>query len=338
MRRQVDWLARQTLTEQHLAGFSLAIARDGKPIYTQAYGYRNIAQQLPATPQTIYNIGSITKQFTATSIMLLQEDGKLNIDDPLSRYFANYPWADHVTVRELLNHTSGIPDYLNILDNKSLTLPKIVRALEKTRLKFAPGSKYEYSNSNYILLGVIVQRVSGVPYDDFLRRRIFQPLHLTATSIGTTPLDMTNGARGYTVVNGHTKAVDPRADSVAILDFPDGGVNTNVLDLAKWDTALDTGRVVKLKTLKTMFTPWTEGKHTSETLGGATNRSTGYGIGLRIRYLSGHREVMHDGEWTGFAGSNATFPDDGFVIVILSNTDGFDEDPLTNKIFTLFYR
>ncbi|MDQ6824924.1 MAG: beta-lactamase family protein, partial [Candidatus Eremiobacteraeota bacterium] len=186
MRRHIDWLARQTLAEQHLAGFSLAIAQDGKLIYTQAYGYRNIAQHLPATPQTIYNIASITKQFTATSIMLLQEDGKLNIDDPLSKYLANYPWADQVTVRELLNHTSGIPDYLDIVDNFTLTIPKIESALGKTHLEFPPGSKYEYSNSNYVLLGLIMQRVSGLPYDDFLRRRIFEPLHLTATSVGTS--------------------------------------------------------------------------------------------------------------------------------------------------------
>ncbi|HLW37195.1 MAG TPA: serine hydrolase domain-containing protein, partial [Candidatus Eremiobacteraceae bacterium] len=204
LREKIDRLARQALAEQHLAGFSLAIAHDGRIIYTQGYGYRIVAKQLPATPNTIYNIGSITKQFTATAVMLLQQDGKLNVEDPVARFIPGLPWGRQVTVRQLLNHTSGVPDYLSIVDNNSLTMPKILAALRKTHLKFAPGSIYQYSNSNYILLGTIVSKASGIPYDDFLRRRILQPFGLEATSIGTTPLSLPDGAIGYTVVKGHT--------------------------------------------------------------------------------------------------------------------------------------
>ncbi len=327
LRQQIDALAQAERAKQHLAGFSLAIAKDGNIIYTQGYGYRNLAKRLAATPETIYNIGSITKQFTATCVMLLQQDGKLNVDDKLAKYLPQFPWSKEVTIRELLNHTSGVPDYLEIVDNNSLTIPKIVAALEKTKLQFPPGSKYQYSNSNYIVAGVLVSKVSGMPFDTFLTTRIIKPLGLKSTSIGTTPLDMPNGATGYTVVKGKTVAVNPHADSVAILDYPDGGVNTTVLDLVKWDVALDTGRVVSMQTFKLMVT---SSPH-------RTDWPYGYGFGLGLDRVNGHREVVHEGEWTGFAGENATFPDDGFDIVMLANTDGFAEDDLKRKIFRLFY-
>jgi len=327
LRQRIDALVNGEMKRQHLAGMSLAIAQDGNILYARGYGYRNIVKHLAATPNTIYNIGSITKQFTAAAVMLLQEDGKLHVDDPVARYISGLPWGARVTVRELLNHTSGVPDYLSIVDNNSLTQAKIMAALRKTRLRFPPGSVYQYSNINYILAGVVVANASGFPFDDFLRRRIFQPLQLHSTSIGTTPLDMPRGATGYTVIHGQTKPVDPKSDSTIILDYPDGGVNTTVLDLVKWDTALDNGRVVRPETFRLMTTP---SHHRSDW-------PYGYGFGLGLDRVHGHREVVHEGEWTGFAGENATFPNDGFAIVMLSNTDHFQEDALKRRIFRLFY-
>jgi D-alanyl-D-alanine carboxypeptidase len=327
LQRRIDSLAHAALVDQHLAGFSLAIAHDGAIVYARGYGYRDLARRLPATPQTVYNIGSVTKQFTAAAVLLLAQRGKLTIDDPVATYLSGFPWGNAVTVRELLNHTSGIPDYLDVLDNNTLTMPKILKALRKARLKFVPGSKYEYSNSNYILLGDIVGRVSGVPYDDFVRRNIFQPLRLQATSLGTSPLDMPNGAIGYTVRKGRPSAVDRRADSIAILDFPDGGVNTTALDLVRWDTALDAGRLLNRRLLAMMFTP---SHHRADW-------PYGYGFGVGLDRVDGHREIVHEGEWTGYAAENATFPDDGFDIVMLSNTDVFDENALKRRIFRLFY-
>lgn len=327
LRRDIDSLAHATLKAQHLAGFSLAIARDGTIIYAQGYGYRNMMKRLPATTQTVYNIGSITKQFTATAVMLLQEDGKLRVDDPVGDYVPGLPWGRLVTLRQLLNHTSGVADYLTIIDNSALTMPKALAAIRSSRLTFKPGSMYRYSNSNYILLGVVVQKASGMTFDDFLRQRIFRPFGLTATSVGTTPLAMREGATGYTVAKGRTTAVNPIEDSAAELDFPDGAVNTTVLDLVKWDTALDAGHIVRPETLRMMFTP---SPHRSDW-------PYGYGFGLGLDRVNGHREVVHEGEWTGFAGENATFPDDGFDIVMLSNTDSFQEDVLKRRIFRLFY-
>ncbi len=326
-RRQIDTLAQQTMARQHLAGFSLAIARDGKIVYARGYGYRDVAKRLAATPQTIYNIGSITKQFTSACVLLLQQDKKLRIDDTLDSYVPSLPWGRQVTLRQLLDHTSGIPDYLDIVDNRQLSISNIVSALRKTHLKFQPGSRFDYSNSNYVLSGMVVRAVSGMPYDDFLRQRILLPLRLRATTIGTSPLSLADGAVGYTVVKGKLQAVDPKSDSVAELDFSDGGVNSNILDLVKWDQALDTGRVLDDQTLRLMFTP-------SPRLG---HWPLGYALGLGVDRVNGHRELVHDGQWTGYAGENATFPEDRFDIVILSNTDTFAEDDLKKRIFSLFY-
>jgi CubicO group peptidase (beta-lactamase class C family) len=327
LKRDVDALAHEAMKVQHLAGFSLAIARDGAIIYARGYGYRNLPKRLPATPHTIYNVGSITKQFTATAVMLLQEDGKLQVDDPVGDYVPGLSWGRLVTLRQLLNHTSGVADYLTLINNSALTMPKALAAIRGSRLTFTPGSRYRYSNSNYILLGVVVQKASGMAFDDFLRQRIFRPFGLTATSVGTTPLALPQGATGYTVVKGRTKPVNPKDDSAAELDFPDGAVNTTVLDLVKWDTALDSGRIVKPETLRLMFTP---SHHRADW-------PYGYGFGLGLDRVNGHREIVHEGEWTGFAGENATFPDDSFDIVMLSNTDTFQEDVLKRHIFRLFY-
>lgn len=327
LRHQVDALVRQAMTTQHLAGVSLAIAKDGVVIYARGYGYRDLVRRLPATSTTIYNIGSVSKQFTAAAVLLLMQDGKLSLEDPIGRFIPGLPWGNQVRLINLMQHTSGVPDYLSLVDNNALTIPKAIAALRKTRLRFVPGSQYEYSNSNYVLLGPVVAAASGMPFDKFVRRRIFTPVGMTSTSAGTTPLQLPNGAVGTTVVKGKTKPVNPIADSVVILDFPDGFVNTTALDLVKWDTALDGGKVLAPATVRLMFTP---SHHRSDW-------PYGYGLGVGVDRVNGHHEIVHEGEWTGYAAENATFPEDGFDIVMLSNTDRFQEDKLKRAIFRLFY-
>jgi D-alanyl-D-alanine carboxypeptidase len=325
VQQRIDAIMLGAIAHQHLASVTLAIARDGSIIYARGYGYRDLAKRLPATPNTIYNIASISKQFTAACIMLLQQDGKLTIDDPLSKYLPDFPNAGRITLRNLLNHTSGLVDYLDILDAKDLSTPKILAALRKAPLRFAPGTQYQYSNSNYILLGEVVHKASGVPFDAFVRRRVFQPLGLVSTSVGTAPKDLPNGALGYTVVDGRI-ALAPQLPASA-LDFPDGGVNTSVRDLVKWDAALDSGQLVRDNLLQMMFTP---GPHGDET----TYR---YGLGLVIDNVYGHREVAHQGEYGGYAGENVTFPDDRFSVILLGNTEGFNEELIAREIFALFF-
>jgi D-alanyl-D-alanine carboxypeptidase len=323
--RKIDAIARGALTHQHLAGLSLSVAKGGVVVYAHGYGYRDVAKRLPATADTIYNIASMSKQFTAASIMLLQQDGKLTIDDPLSKYLPQLPYAKRVTLRNLLNHTSGIPDYLDYIPDTGLTTPKILAVLEKVRVDSTPGTRYEYSNSNFILLGVVVTKASGMPFDRFVTQRIFRPLGLGSTSVGTAAKDLPNGALGYTVVSNRTTLADPQ--SAAQLDFPDGGVNSTVLDLATWDAALDSGRVVDPDLVRLMFTA---GPHSSET-------THGYGLGLGVDQTYGRVEISHQGEWTGYAGENVTFPDDRFAVILLSNTDGFNEELIARRIFALFF-
>jgi D-alanyl-D-alanine carboxypeptidase len=323
---QIDTIAKGALLHQHLAGLSVAVGVNGKVVYAQGYGYRNVAKRLLATPTTIYNIASITKQFTAASVMLLQQDGKLDVDDPIGKFLPSFPHGNTITIRDLLNHTSGLADYLDILQPNQFSIPNIIAAVEKAPLRFTQGTRYEYSNTNYILAGVIAGKAAGLPFDAFLTKRIIKPLGMRSTSIGTTPVDMPQGALGYTVVDGKTVVTPPQG--VNILDYPDGGVNTTVLDLVKWDQALDSGRVVNPKLLAMMMTP---GPHGAET----TYR---YGFGLQIDSAFGQREISHQGEWTGYAGENVTFPDRRISIILLSNTDGFNEEYIAREIFALVAR
>ena len=320
-RGKIDVLVRRTMAQQHLAGLSLAIAQGGVILYARGYGYRDVGRRLPVEANTIYNIASMSKQFTAACVLLLQQDGKLSLDDPLSKYLPQLRHTQGVTLARMLNHTSGMPDYLDLIDNNHLSYPKIMAALENAPLKFAPGTRFEYSNTNYALMGPVVRQASGMPFDEFVTRRIIEPLHLGSTSVGTTPIDLPNGAAGYTVVKGKTVPAVPQ--DAAQLDFPDGGVNSTVVDLVAWDTALDSGQVLGAGFTRRMMTP------------GPYERYPGvrYGFGLDIASLDGHREIYHQGEWTGYAGENATFPDNRFDVILLSNTDGFDEEPLVRQIY-----
>jgi len=326
---RIDSLMRNAISEQHVAAVSLAIARGGRVIYAKGYGYRDLARRLPATPETIYNIASNSKQFTAACVLLLQQDGKLNIDDSLSKYVPAFPNGDKITIHQVLNHTSGLTDYLDTIDNATLTPAKVRAAVYKTKLKFKPGTRYDYSNTNFIVAGYIVEKVSGMPFDDFLRTRIIKPLGLQETTVGTAPMDLAGGAVGYTVVKSRTVPTVPQ--TVAILDFPDGGINSTVLDLVQWDDALDTGRVINKNLLEVMFTP-------SRFRQDPDWPGFGYGLGVHVGSVAGHREVAHTGGWTGFTSENATLPDQRFAVVMLSNTDTFDKRPMTRRIISLFYR
>jgi CubicO group peptidase (beta-lactamase class C family) len=310
----IDALMSRATRTQHLAGASLAIGIGGIPVFARGYGYRDLARRLPATPETIYNIASMSKQFVAASILMLQGEGKLDIDDPIAKYVPGIPHGDKITIHEVLDHTSGLSDYLDLIDNNTLTPARVHAALRRLTLRFPPGTRYEYSNSNYIIAGLVVEKASGMPYDEFVRSRIIGPLGLRSTTLGTSPLDLPNGSVGYTVVHGRTIPVDPHADSTTILDFPDGAINSTVLDLIAWDDALDTGRVITPDLLKIMFTPSPR----------AADWPGGYALGVGLDSIDGRVIVAHTGGWSGFTGENATIPSDRIAVILLTNTDTFD--------------
>jgi D-alanyl-D-alanine carboxypeptidase len=323
-RQQIDTLVGATMRHQHLPGMSLAIARNGAVLYASGYGYRDVQKRLPADSGTVYNIASMTKQFTATAILLLQEDGKLSVGDSLARYLPDYRYARQITLREMLNHTSGIPDY-SIVENvpHRATAAQFVDLIKDTPLDFPPGSRFEYSNTNYVILGMIVEKVSGESYGDFLARRVFQPLGMHATSARMIPQDVPDGAVGYTYADGKIVTSPQTADD---LGYGDGTIDSSVTDLVRWDAALDNGRVLNRSSWSAMtFSPLSHGY----------GMRGGYGFGLDLAHLYGRRYIFHQGLNGGFAGENATFPDDGLEIAALSNGDPFDEDLFFRRVVSI---
>jgi len=324
-RQRIDAIVTATMAHQHLPGLSLAIAaRGGDLLYARGYGYRDLAARLPADENTVYNIASNTKQFTAAAIMLLAQGGKLTLDDRANAYVPEFRHGSEITLRELLNHTSGIPDYADLpaLAHRA-TAKQFVDLVRDVPLDFAPGSRFEYSNTNYVILGMIVEKTSGMPYGTFLSRRIFDPLSMTSASTRVVPASQPDGAVGYTFAGGRIVAAPQTPDD---LGYGDGSINASVLDLVKWDAALDGAVVVDGASWLAM---------THAPLSSGYGPRGGYGFGLDLSTMYGTREIYHEGFNVGFGSVNATFPDRGLTIVALSNGDPFQEDLFVRRIFAV---
>jgi D-alanyl-D-alanine carboxypeptidase len=324
VRAQIDAMAHAAIAHQHLAGLSIAIARRGVVLYAAGYGYRDLARRLPADAETIYNVASNSKQFTAAAIMLLAQDHKLSIDDRLSRFFPWYRFGDRITIRELLNHASGIPDYTELPDVPHVaTALRFFQLVAGKPLEFPPGTRYRYCNTNYVILGIIVEKVSGTTLARFMRRHFFAPLEMTRSSARLVPLQQPDGAVGYTLDGNRIVQMPQTPDD---LGYGDGTVDASVTDLVKWDEALDSGRVVDAGSWRLMTSPprpeW-------------PGADLGYGFGLDIGSLYGYRQISHYGLNPGFATFNATYPGLGLEIVTISNSDQFIETLLEQRILAL---
>ncbi len=278
-------------------------ARDGQVLFQGGFGMADADRGVPNTPQTIFRLGSITKQFTAMAILLLAADGKLSLEDPACRYLDNCPpaWAP-ITIRHLLTHTSGLPNYTDFDDfdateGQPATPTQLIARFRDLPLNFAPGTDYSYCNSGYVLLGAIIERVSGESYESFLTRRIFGPLGMEHTGYDHDPLGISGRAIGY---------VTP-GDRAAPLDlttlFAAGALSSTVGDLLKWDRALAAGRLLPPALQQAMFTPF----------------RNDYGYGWKVARLFGRRAQLHDGLVSGFSTNITRFPDDGVVVITLSN-------------------
>ena len=307
------------MARQHIPGVAVGIYTDGKIALAKGYGLSNIELDVPVKPATIFQSGSMGKQFTATAIMMLVEQGKIGLDDSLPKYFPSAPatWRG-ITIRNLLSHTSGLADYAS----DSMTRPggpinlradytedQLVRIIESFPIEFAPGEKWEYCNSNYLLLGAVIRKVTGEFYGDFLQQRIFKPLGMTSTRIMSEADIIPNRAAGYQLVNGQLKNQDwvsPSLNTTA-----DGALYFNVLDLAKWDAALYGEKLLRRSSLDQM---WTVAKLRS----GQPNPG-GYGFAWFIDRINGHRVVQHSGTWQGFRTYIARYLDDGVTVVVLTN-------------------
>ena len=303
---------------------SVLVAQNGAPVVSKGYGMANIELAVPNTPQTVFRLGSVTKQFTAMAIMILQERGKLRVSDPACQYLTECPasWKP-LTIRHLLTHTSGVPNYTNFPDfGKTAVLPatsaEMVGRLADKPLEFAPGEKFAYSNSGYYLLGLIVERASGKPYADFLQEAIFAPLAMTHTGYDNPARLIPNRAAGYARQAGATVNA---AYMDMTLPFAAGALYSTTEDLLRWDQALYTDKLVSQKSLDEMFTP----------------EKGGYGYGWSIGQRFGRRSIGHGGGIYGFATHIDRYPADRVTVIVLSNVEGASASRMAGDLAAIVF-
>lgn len=321
---RIDAVMLRAVAAQQLPGVSLAIARrDGTILYANGYGFRNLARREPADANTVYNIASITKQFTAASILLLAQDHRLTIDDPVSTFVPGAAFAKGVSLRDLMNHTSGIPDYFCLAGYQStMRAPDIVRLAASQPLRFHPGTGYEYSNTNYVLLGLVIEKAGGLPYADFIRRRILEPAHMGSSRVGEVPGDGADDAVGYAL---YDDALSPAPASSTDLAFGAGALDSTVVDLVRWDSALLGDRLLAGTERRLMLAPRPYEPDTTER----------YGFGLHEGRVAGDRELYHRGRNAGYGGINAVFPDDDLSIAMLANNEHLAPMRLIDELYAL---
>ncbi len=317
---EIDHYITAQMQRLHIPGVSLAIVHDGRITKAQGYGFANLEQKAPATRQTVYEIGSNTKQFTAAAIMMLVEEEKVHLDDPLTKYFSEAPqaWRD-ITIRHLLSHTSGIqnhvavPHWLDVFRTNlafETTPPRdqLLKMFFKLPLEFQPGETWAYDNTGYYLLGIIIEKASGKPYWQFVDQRIFKPLGMVSTRSTDPQPIVPNRASGYEWKNNHfeNRPVLPPA-----IGFSAGSILSTVEDMAKWDVVLYTEKLLKKSSLDQIWTA-------AETKDGA-EPPFDYGFGWFIESYHGHRLVQHSGGTPGFSSAIYRFVDDKLTIIILTN-------------------
>jgi CubicO group peptidase (beta-lactamase class C family) len=308
---EVAQYVKTEMARQHIPGIALLVSRNGEIVRAQGFGFSNVELQVPVKPETLFQSGSVGKQFTATAIMMLVEEGKIRLDDPITKYFPNAPanWKP-VTVRNLLSHTGGFTDYPKDFDfRKDYTEDDLLKIVAGIPLAFPPGTKWSYSNLGYLTLGILIHRVTGKFYGDVLEERIFHPLGMQSTRIMSEADIIPNRAAGYRLVKSQLKNqewVSPTLNTTA-----DGSLYFSIVDLAKWDAALYTEKLLKRSSLEQM---WTVVK-----LNDGKPNSGNYGFGWEITSSHGHRLIDHDGAWQGFKTQISRYVDDKLTVVVLSN-------------------
>ncbi len=299
-----------SLVHGPVVGLSIAVTRGPEVILARGYGYSDLAAKTPATADTRYQIGSVTKQFTAAAVMRLVEQGKIALGDSITRYLPDFPTQGHdVTIYQLLTHTSGIRSYTSFLSLDShYTTQAIYDSIKAQPFDFAPGTAWRYDNSGYFLLGLILQKVTGQPYAELLRDEFFRPLGLTHT--GYCGADSTPIPGGYAVRQPGAGPV-PVPPTDMRLPFAAGALCSTAPDLARWEWALGTGRVVRPSSYRQMSTE----AHLKN------GRPVHYGFALVPDSLAGHARVHHNGGIPGFVSELAWFPEDSTVVAVLINTE-----------------
>ncbi|ENO83572.1 beta-lactamase [Thauera linaloolentis 47Lol = DSM 12138] len=289
---------------------AVLVASQGKVLFSRGYGAANLEWDVANTPLTKFRIGSVTKQFTAAAVLLLEQDGKLRLKDRVSAHWPQAPaaWKD-ITVFHLLTHTSGIPNYTAFPEFASLQVfdtpvEKIVEGMRNRPLDFTPGSKYDYSNSGYVLLGWLIERISGQRYGDFVRDRIFEPLGMQDSGYDSNTAIIERRAAGY-----ERRRDQPLANAGFVhMSTPHaaGALYSTAEDLLRWAQGLFGGTLLSAESLKKMTTPY----------------KGGYALGLEVKQVDGHEVIEHDGAIDGFDSFLSYYPAQKVVVIVLSNVAG----------------
>jgi CubicO group peptidase (beta-lactamase class C family) len=325
----VDDYAKAEIHKRHIPGLSLAVLHNGQVVKVGAYGLANLELNIPTTPQTVFQIQSITKTFTSAAILLLMEEAKLSLEDPVKKHIEGTPdaWKD-ITLRHLLTHTSGIKDFINEPTASlqlDVTEEEVLKATAPRPLNFTPGEKWAYSNTNYHLLAMILRKLTGNGYGDFLRERIFTPLGMTDTRVVSLSAIIPNRASGYHWTDGGFCNGSFVAES--ILAYGGGGIVSTASDMAKWAAAFESEKLLKQATIAQA---WTPGKLKDGT-------TTSYGLGWGIGSVEGHREIGHGGgHMTGFTSHLSLYPDDKLAVVVLTNSTSANPSRIARHVAGIY--
>lgn len=310
LRERIDTFVRAEMARQKVPGVGIGIVKQGKVFLARGYGFANLEHQVPVGPETLFQSGSLGKQFTAMAVMLQVEAGKLSLEDPLKKFFPDAPasWGS-ITVRHLLNHTSGLPDLEGKLDyRKDYSDEELARYAYALQPEFTPGSRWSYSNTGYVLLGILVKRVAGTFYGDVLRERVFKPSGMTTARIISEDDIIPHRAAGYRLVNGELKNqewVAPSLNTTA-----DGSLYVSVRDMIAWDAAVQAHAILKPESWKEILSP-------ARLNSGAPYP---YGFGWQIDERNGKPLHRHGGGWQGFTTYFARYLGDSLSIIVLTNS------------------
>lgn len=330
---RIDAICRAHISSRETAGLTVYIQRKNF-IFARSYGYENFETKTLATPASVFRIASITKQFTAASLLLLQEEGRLSLDDPLARFLPRFPRAADVSLRELLNHTAGVHNFTQGIDPcKHYSLDQMIDIIahQNPLYDFPPGTKWAYSNSGYVLAGAVIERVTGMPYWDFYSKRLFRPLGLTSLAIDRHRDIVLNRASGYAFARNQTGFENAMYLSWTI-PGPAGALRSTAGDLARWHQALFGGHVLRPRNLRDMITPsrLKDGRLSSTGRAGPAfgpHPIQEYGLGFELTQTDGFKRVGHYGAIPGFAADMGTYPSLDLTIVVLTNSDLSSHNP-----------
>jgi CubicO group peptidase (beta-lactamase class C family) len=332
----VDQIVATEMEAGSIPAVALAIVQGGRLILAKAYGMANLEHMVPATPHTVFKIASITKTITAAAIMMLVEQGEVRLDDPINRYLPHPQdtWKG-ITLRHLLTHTSGITNYEPLLSHSwqpDGMYEEVVRMVSELPLEFQPGDAIRYRNTNYIILGILVEQVSGTPYRDFVREKILAPVGMTETCWNNDREIVPNRAQGYAWDSetlqcpGQPPLRNIGKPAPGLWNYADGGLLSTVLDLARWDAALDTEKLLEKSSLEQMWIPARLKDGTA----------LEYGLGWIVKVVEGHRNIGHWGRNPGFMAEMSRFVDDRLTVIALCNRWKADIGRLVSRIASLY--